>query len=397
MDKNIKITTIAAIGMFLSMFDTGIVAIAVSHITQSLHGINSSGPLILTSYSLMLCGTILFFGDLSSKYGSIIVFKSGMLLLLVSSVLCAFSPSMWILILFRGIQGISAAMIQSTAITLTSQYVTEKNKTKSIATVITFASIGPILAPTVGGFILNYFSWEWLFYINIPFCLVSLFLSLKIEKVNNNIVRHHQFQLLIYSSFVISLISGIIFSMGWLLTASLGLAILIIYSEIKSKHQGVLFNKHILNFKFYLSILGSLFLGSSTSCMFIIPPIKLLASDNILFVSFIVMTLPVFTVFISKISPGFIAKYGYQKICIIGFVFMFAGTLGLLKEQFSTAYTFICLASFGIGCGLFQPSNTLMLFQSSDKSYHAMSNSLSRLFVNLGIALGSSLVAVFYL
>ncbi|WP_415846486.1 MFS transporter, partial [Vibrio aerogenes] len=221
MDKNIKITTIAAIGMFLSMFDTGIVAIAVSHITQSLHGINSSGPLILTSYSLMLCGTILFFGDLSSKYGSIIVFKSGMLLLLVSSVLCAFSPSMWILILFRGIQGISAAMIQSTAITLTSQYVTEKNKTKSIATVITFASIGPILAPTVGGFILNYFSWEWLFYINIPFCLVSLFLSLKIEKVNNNIVRHHQFQLLIYSSFVISLISGIIFSMGWLLTASL--------------------------------------------------------------------------------------------------------------------------------------------------------------------------------
>lgn len=108
------------------------------------------------------------------------------------------------------------------------------------------------------------------------------------------------------------------------------------------------------------------------------------------------MTLPVLTALTSKISSIFIVKYGYKVIFLIGFILMLAGVLGLLSDSFTAIYALMCLSSFGIGCGLFQPSNTGMLFKASEKSYQRMSNSLSRLFVNIGIALGSSLIAMYY-
>lgn len=70
--------------MFLSTLDTDIIGIAVSGITENFNSVNSIGVLVLTSYSLMLCGMILIFGKLSSRYGSILVFNVAISLFLVS-------------------------------------------------------------------------------------------------------------------------------------------------------------------------------------------------------------------------------------------------------------------------------------------------------------------------
>ncbi|MBD1577417.1 MFS transporter [Vibrio sp. S11_S32] len=398
MHKGLRITIIAAIGMFLSMLDTGIIGIAVNDIAESFDSNTSIGALTVTSYSLMLCGTILIFGKLSSIHGTIKLFNFGMLLFLISSLLCSLSWSIWGLISFRALQGVAAAMIQSTAMTLIAQYIkNDTSRTKSIATVITFASMGPILAPVAGGMILNYLSWEWLFYINIPFCVVSLMLSSSVKIEKSVALSQSYYQIFLYSLSIVSLISGMMLSIEKVALPMVILAfILLIRSELSDKNNGVLLNKHVVSNEFYVSVIGSLFLGCSTSFMFIVSPLRLMASNDILFISVLSMILPVFTVFTSKISSIFITKIGYKNICFIGAFLMLIGVIGLSRNNYTVTYAIISLSSFGIGCGLFQPSNTVMLFKATDRSYHGMANSLSRLFVNMGIAVGSSLIAMYY-
>ncbi|MGY0400067.1 MAG: MFS transporter [Ostreibacterium sp.] len=126
MNRDSRIIVIVAIGMFLSTFDTGVVSIAVTNITDYFGHKGSAGALILTAVTL--CGLILVFGALSMKRGVVVVFNAGMTLFMLASLLCAASWSMWSLIASRSIQGIAAAMVQATAIALISQYVSDKTR-----------------------------------------------------------------------------------------------------------------------------------------------------------------------------------------------------------------------------------------------------------------------------
>ena len=397
MNLDKRIIAIASIGMFLSMLDTGIVSIAIGDIVNAFHGDLKLGPYIIASYSILLCSTIIIFGYISTKYSVIHIFRIGIILFLISSLLCASSQSLEILIIYRGIQGVSAAMIQATAISLISIYISKKDKPKALANVITLASIGPIIAPSVGGIIIDNFSWAWLFYFNIPFCLVIIYLSRTVKVKLFEIEKLNKLNIYIYSIiFFIFMITLNLQEIRYLIPIPILLFISVLFYESRNKN-GLLINKEIINNYYYLSLVLFLSLGFLTSFMFIVSPLKLLTNYDITTVSLITMILPLWTVIFSKISHVFIKKIGCKSISCIGFGLMAIGAASLFIGDFNNYHAIVSLSMFGIGCGLFQSANTLMLFGASRLPYHSISNSISRLFVNLGIAIGASLISILYI
>lgn len=396
MSLQARIVSIASIGMFLSMLDTGIVSIAISKISENLDGDLNLSPYIIASYSIFLCSTILIFGSLSKRFGSIHIFKGGIFLFGLFSLLCGLSSTIEALLISRGLQGIAAAMIQATAITLISIYVNERERAKSISMVITFASIGPIVAPSLGGLIINNYSWAWLFYLNVPFCGIALFLSRNIKPTENFKEKENLILLTIYPLLFFMFMLGInVSGFHYLAIISIIIFILLLVFEIKS-NNGLFINKKIISSYYYSSLLLFLIMGIFTSFMFILAPFRLLISNNISKVSLITMLLPIFTVIFSRIAPIFIRRFNPRTVSIIGIFMMSTCTYVLFMPNFNIYSAIISLSLFGIGCGILQPANTLVLFESSNREYHGISNSLSRLSVNLGIALGASMVSIFY-
>lgn len=398
MNFNLRITIFTAIAMFLSMLDTGIVSISIKHISEALPGETALSPIILTSYSLFLCGTILIFGQLSAMYGSLLVFRIGLITFLGTSILCALAWSMWSLIGFRCLQGISAAMLQATSLALISLYVAEENKTKTMATVISLAGIGPVVAPALGGFIIEHMTWEWMFYLNIPFCMMALWLSSNIEAKKTLHSPQKFSHIVSYTTCILLFFTGIFLSKEIVFFTLSAISLLIsLYLDNKNHLHGILVNQHIMDGRFYASLLLFTTLGLTTSCMFIIPPIKLLMTYDVLTVSLTTMLLPICTVITAKLSAHVIMKWGHEVVCIIGILLMGMGTIGVFNAHFTYHLAVFCLLTFGMGCGLFQPSNTILLFNAAQKNYHPMSNALSRLCVNLGIALGSAIISLCYI
>ncbi|MFZ9036099.1 MAG: MFS transporter [Francisellaceae bacterium] len=99
------ITITASIGMFMSTLDTGIINIAIPVLMKDLHATLSLTTMTITAYTLALCISILIFGVLADRFGRVRVYTYGLWLFCLSSLFCAFSSNIFILIAFRLLQG----------------------------------------------------------------------------------------------------------------------------------------------------------------------------------------------------------------------------------------------------------------------------------------------------
>ncbi|MFX9347763.1 MFS transporter, partial [Acinetobacter baumannii] len=96
----------------------------------------------------------------------------------VSSILCGFAPNLNALLLFRILQGLGGAMMTPVGRLVLLRSVDKSALVNAMAWVTVPALIGPVIGPPLGGFITTYFSWHWIFLINIPIGLLGIFLAL---------------------------------------------------------------------------------------------------------------------------------------------------------------------------------------------------------------------------
>lgn len=164
----------AGIGMLLSTLDSGIINVALPTLSKAFNVNVSLITWSVTLYTLLLTGTIIIFGRLSDKYGRINIYSIGLIIFLISSILCGLSNQIEQLIIFRGFQGIGAAMLQGTATAIITTSIPEERQGSALGTLSILLGIGPVLGPSVGGGLISIGSWRWLFWINIPIVLLGL-------------------------------------------------------------------------------------------------------------------------------------------------------------------------------------------------------------------------------
>jgi EmrB/QacA subfamily drug resistance transporter len=173
---------IVASAMFMEQLDGTVLATALPAMARSFNADPLHMNIALTSYLLTLAMFIPASGRLADRFGSRSVFRAAIALFTIGSILCAQAPNLWALVAARMLQGAGGAMMSPVGRLVMLRVVSKAELVRSMAWLMVPATIGPIVGPPVGGFLVTYLSWHWIFYINVPIglagiALVTLFID----------------------------------------------------------------------------------------------------------------------------------------------------------------------------------------------------------------------------
>lgn len=174
------------IAMFMAAIEGTIVATAMPNIVGDLGGF-SLYSWVFSAFLLMTAVTTLIYGKLSDLFGRKPIFIFGVVIFLIGSVLCGFSSSMKMLVFSRFIQGIGAGAVQPISQTIVGDMYTVEERAKIQGYLSSVWGVSAVVGPLVGGLIVQYSDWAWIFWMNVPLGIlgmtgVVLFLHENVEK-----------------------------------------------------------------------------------------------------------------------------------------------------------------------------------------------------------------------
>jgi EmrB/QacA subfamily drug resistance transporter len=176
-----KLEILAAIllAMFLFALDQTVVGTALPRIVTDLQG-NSLYTWAVTIYLLTATISGPIYGKLSDLFGRrpIVIFAVG--LFVISSALAGLSQQMWQFILFRGLQGLGGGAVFPIALAVVADLYTPAERGKYLGLFGAMFGLSSLIGPGLGGFITDTFTWHWIFFINVPIGLVSLFILFRL-------------------------------------------------------------------------------------------------------------------------------------------------------------------------------------------------------------------------
>ncbi len=168
---------LVAIGFFMQTLDTTIVNTAIPSMAKSLGESPLQMQSVVVSYALVMAILIPASGWLADRFGTRKIYLLSIFLFTLGSFLCASSHSLTELIVSRVIQGSGGAMLQPVGRLTVLKAFPHERFLKAMSFVTIPGLIGPLLGPTLGGWLSESFSWHWIFLINIPVGIAGFILS----------------------------------------------------------------------------------------------------------------------------------------------------------------------------------------------------------------------------
>jgi len=173
-----RLTLLACIlGSSAAFLDGTIVNVALPAIRASLHGGLQTQEWVVDGYLLTLGALLLVGGSLGDVYGRRRVFTIGVSGFGAASVACAFAPDAAFLIAARAIQGVAAALLVPNNLALIMDTFSERQRAAAIGSWTAWTGIATVAGPLLGGLLVQTASWRWVFVINVPLVLVTLWLA----------------------------------------------------------------------------------------------------------------------------------------------------------------------------------------------------------------------------
>ena len=216
------------------ILDGSIVFVAVPSMAAELHLTPNAVQWVLSAYLLSFGGLLLFGGRLADVLGRRRIFMVGGALLALSSLLCGLAPNAEILIAARVLQGISAAIMTPTALSIITTTFTEgRERNRALGIWSSAGGIGGTLGALLGGPLTQGLGWGWIFFVNIPFAVLMVALSPVVLRESYGRERVRSFDLagaLTSTAALVLLVYAIADApaAGWLSTRTIGLFVAVI-------------------------------------------------------------------------------------------------------------------------------------------------------------------------
>ncbi len=165
---------IVAIALFMETLDITIITTAIPVMALSLKVDPINLKLALTSYLLSIALFIPISGWVADKWGTQRTFILALLIFTVSSMMCGRAGSLSELVIGRIFQGVGGAFMMPVGRLILLRTFTKSELIRALNFVAVPALLGPLLGPFLGGFITTYYSWPWIFYVNVPMGLIGI-------------------------------------------------------------------------------------------------------------------------------------------------------------------------------------------------------------------------------
>ncbi len=205
--------SVVMIGAVMVILDQTVVTVALPTLETDFKASLADVQWIITGYTLSLAAVIPLTGWLTDRYGTKRVLVTSQILFVIGSVLCGFSWSNASLIGFRVLQGLGGGMIMPVGMTILMSITRPEERGRMGAVMGVPMLFGPVLGPTLGGWLVQDASWRFIFFINLPIGLIGAFLSMtQLREPADRVVRRERLDfigLLLITPAVLGLVYGL--------------------------------------------------------------------------------------------------------------------------------------------------------------------------------------------
>jgi EmrB/QacA subfamily drug resistance transporter len=336
---------LVTVAQFMVVLDSSISNVALPAIKTQLHFSDSSLSWVITAYALAFGGFLLLGGRAADLFGRRRMLLIGLLAFSAFSLLIGLSTSATELIVLRALQGLAAALMSPSALSIvltTFDDGPERNRALAYWTLV--ATGGAAVGLLLGGFLTQYFDWQWNFFINVPIGAIIAFAIWRIVPVHEKEERHMDLDLpgaVLVTASLIALVFG--FSeapvWGWLALPTVGIIALAValmgaflWNESRSKHPLVPLSifktrnvggANLMMAPIYAGMLGTFFITTLyLQTVLHYPPFL----AGLSFLPF-----PIILAFMSTRIAGLVARYGFKTFLLLG---PLIATLGMISLSF---------------------------------------------------------------
>jgi EmrB/QacA subfamily drug resistance transporter len=179
-DRRVLIVSgVVMLGAVMTILDTTIVNVALATLGHDLHSTVAQIQWVVTGYLLALAAVIPVTGWAGRRFGAKQVYIVSVVLFTVGSALCGLATSLPELILFRVLQGAGGGMVMPIGMQMMAEAAGPKRMGRVMSIVAVPMMLAPILGPTIGGLLIQNLSWRWIFYVNVPIGVITVFAALR--------------------------------------------------------------------------------------------------------------------------------------------------------------------------------------------------------------------------
>lgn len=394
------------LAMFTSAVEGTIVATAMPAIVADLGGFTLYSW-VFSSYLLMTAVTTLIYGKLSDLFGRKPILTFGLVIFLIGSILCGFANTITMLIIYRFIQGFGAGAVMPIASTIVGDIYTIEERAKVQGYLSSVWGISAIIGPALGGIFVQYLSWHYVFWINIPLCLLSMiglfmFFHEGIEKKKHSIDYIGAILLTIsVSSLMFILVEGGV-RWSWGSKPILGLIgltiitlILFIIQEGKTSEPMMPFDiwkeRSILIANLTSLTTGAIIIGLST---FLPTFVQGVMGGAAIVAGFTLTTMSIGWPIASTVAGNILLKIGFRTTSIIGGISLTLGSIVFVMLTANSGPILAALGSFLIGVGMGLSSTSFIVsIQSTVRFEKRGIATASNMFMRtLGSTIGAALL-----
>ncbi len=372
------VLALSASATFMTTLDGSIVNIGLPSIARTFHvGISGGTEWIIIGYLVIIAAILLTCGRLADMIGRKPIFLTGLIVFTIGSALSGLAPSLFLLILARVFQGIGGALIFSVNIAMITSTFPRNERGLALGLNAVMVSLGVAAGPTIGGIITQYLTWRWIFYVNVPICLIVLLASMYLYQEqrpsSGQKQRFDPLGAIVLAIGLASLTLGLSFGQewGWLSVGtltSLGVSLVMltigVYVEMHVEQP-------IVNLSLVTNRVFALATISFMLCMmalfapgFLLPfYFEELRGFSIIQTGLLLTPLPLMLAVAAPLSGSLADRFGSRWISPIGLTIACFGLvlLSQITTQSSSWDIIWRLAVTGFGQGLFQSPNTRTL------------------------------------
>ena len=406
------VLVLVCLAQFMVILDATIVNVALPTIQQDLDMTDTNLQWVVNAYTLLFGGFLLLGGRAGDLAGRKKIFLLGLVLFTSASLLCGIATGSTWLIVTRGLQGLGAALVSPAALSIvTATFREGSERTKALGVWAAIAVGGGAVGLLLGGILVEYLSWPWIFFVNVPVGIVAFLLSLRFVPESRDEHAHKSFDLagaVTVTAGLIALVYGIVRSAekGWGSGEVLGILavaalLLIAFVVIESRSAEPLVRLSVFSVRTIR--------GANATMLVVACGLFAMFFFNTLFVQKVLGYSPIeaglaFLPFTAGIIIGSVAsqqlipRLGAREVPLIGLITAVAGMLLFVRLSPDSTYVAdilpgIMLASIGMGL-VFVPL-TLIATSGVPVDDAGLASGLFNTSQQIGGALGLALLSTF--